>query len=89
LIATWALLTGAIEVVAGLQLRRYVPGELLMALSGVSSLMLGALMATLAFTPAPAIAPWIDVCAFVFGLLLAGLGFRLRSWIKLPAVATS
>lgn len=89
LIAAWGLVIGVIEIAAGIQLRKYVSGELLLTLSGVASLMLGALMAALAFTGATAIALWIDIYALVFGFLLTGLGFRLRSWIKLPAVSRS
>ena len=89
LVAAWALITGAFEIAAGVRLRRYVTGELLLALSGVASLLLGALMAVLPFNDVPSMAPWLGMYGFVFGLLLLALGFRLRSWIKLPAVSSS
>jgi uncharacterized membrane protein HdeD (DUF308 family) len=89
LVAAWALITGAFEIVAGVRLRRYVTGELLLALSGVASLLLGALMAVLPFNDVSSMAPWLGMYGFVFGLLLLVLGLRLRSWIKLPAVSSS
>jgi uncharacterized membrane protein HdeD (DUF308 family) len=91
LIAAWALITGAIEIAAALHLRRYVTGELLLGMSGMASILLGALMAAVALTavPSPSIAPWLGIYGFVFGLLLLGLGFRLRSRIRFPAVSPS
>jgi uncharacterized membrane protein HdeD (DUF308 family) len=89
LVAAWALITGGFEIAAGVRLRRYVTGELLLALSGVASLLLGALMAVLPFNDVPSMTPWLGMYGFVFGLLLLALGFRMRSWIKLPAVSSS
>jgi uncharacterized membrane protein HdeD (DUF308 family) len=89
LIAAWALITGAIEIAAALHLRRYVTGELLLGMSGMASILLGALMAAVALTASPSIAPWLGIYGFVFGLLLLGLGFRLRSRIRFPAVSPS
>jgi uncharacterized membrane protein HdeD (DUF308 family) len=79
-IAAWALLTGIFEIAAGLQLRRHVRGEWLLALSGIASLVLGILMLSLPLAGPLAIAYWVGAYAFVFGVLLIGLGFRLRAW---------
>src|SRR5579872_18340 len=79
-IAAWALLTGIFEVAAGFRLRRHVRGECLLALSGVASLVLGILMLSQPLVGPLAIARWVGVYAFVFGALLLGLGFRLRTW---------
>ncbi|MCU1234693.1 MAG: hypothetical protein JWP63_2660 [Candidatus Solibacter sp.] len=87
LIAAWALATGAVEIAAALNLRRYLTGELLLACSGVASLVLGAIMAVLPLTGPSMLARSIGAYAFVFGVLLIGLGFRLRSRVRLPAIA--
>lgn len=84
LIAAWALVTGALEIVAAMRLRQYIAHELLLALSGVASLLFGILAILLPLAGALAIAIGIGIYALVFGVLLIGLGFRLRSWTRTP-----
>src|SRR5579872_2825589 len=43
-IAAWALVTGVFEIVAAIRLRKYIPGEWMLGLSGLASLILGILM---------------------------------------------
>jgi uncharacterized membrane protein HdeD (DUF308 family) len=80
LIAGWATVTGILEVIAAIRLRSYISGELLLVLSGVVSILLGVLLAIAPITGALAIALWMGAYAFVFGVLLVALGFRLRTW---------
>jgi uncharacterized membrane protein HdeD (DUF308 family) len=82
LIAAWALATGILELISAARLRRYVRGELLLALSGVASLLLGILMMTLPLAGASAISRWIGAYSLIFGWLLTGLGFRLRASVR-------
>ena len=65
-----------------MRLRKYFAGEWLLVLSGVASLILGILMIAVPLAGALAIAFWVGAYAFVFGVLLIGLGFRLRAWVK-------
>jgi uncharacterized membrane protein HdeD (DUF308 family) len=81
LIAAWALVTGVFEIVAAIRLRRRISGEWLLALSGIASLILGILVISIPLAGALAIAYWIGVYAFVFGVLLVALGLRLRVWM--------
>jgi len=89
LIAAWALVTGVLEIVAAVRLRQYVAHEWLLALSGVASLIFGFLAILLPLAGAVAIALGIGIYAFVFGVLLIGLGFRLRSWTRTPHAGQS
>jgi uncharacterized membrane protein HdeD (DUF308 family) len=82
LIATWALVTGVFELISAARLRRYVRGEMLLALSGVASLALAGLIVLLPLAGVSAIALWIGGYALIFGALLAGLGFRLRGLVR-------
>jgi uncharacterized membrane protein HdeD (DUF308 family) len=89
LIAAWALVTGVFELISAARLRQYIRGELLMALSGVASLLLAALILTLPLAGVSAhrdvrqdIARWIGAYALFFGVLLVGLGLRLRAWAR-------
>jgi uncharacterized membrane protein HdeD (DUF308 family) len=76
LLAAWAIVTGVLEIAAGVQLRRFVAGELLLALSGVASIALGFTILIIPFSDE---IRWIvGVYAFTFGILLLVLGLRLR-----------
>jgi uncharacterized membrane protein HdeD (DUF308 family) len=79
LIAAWALVTGALEIAASIRLRKAITGEWLLALSGVASIALGVVLALYPGPGALALVIWIGAYAFVFGALLIGLSFRLRS----------
>jgi uncharacterized membrane protein HdeD (DUF308 family) len=87
-IAAWALVTGAFEIAAAVRLRKHISGEWLLALSGVVSILFGLLMIAFPLAGALAIAYMVGIYAFVFGLLLVALGFRLRSWSKGVHLAT-
>jgi uncharacterized membrane protein HdeD (DUF308 family) len=79
LIAAWALVTGVFEIAAAIRLRKVITGEWLLALSGILSIGLGVLLVLAPGPGALALVIWIGAYAFVFGILLVALGFRLRS----------
>jgi uncharacterized membrane protein HdeD (DUF308 family) len=82
LIAAWAIVTGAFEIAAAIQLRKYIKGEWLLALAGVASVIFGI---ALFFNPsagALALVWLIGAYAVVFGFLLIALGLRLHSAVR-------
>jgi len=79
IIACWAILTGVIEIVAAIQLRREVTGEWLMVISGVASIIFGGLLLYDPGAGALALVWIIGAYAIFFGVLLMALGFKLRS----------
>ena len=77
-IAAWALVGGALQIAAAIRLRKVITGEWLLALSGVLSMALGVLLVLFPGPGALAVVIWIGAYAFVFGILLLVLGFKLR-----------
>jgi uncharacterized membrane protein HdeD (DUF308 family) len=81
LIAGWAIVTGVLAIIAAVRLRRHVPGEWLMILSGALSILFGVFAAVFPGAGALAIVFWIGAYAIAFGIILIILGFRVRAWL--------
>jgi uncharacterized membrane protein HdeD (DUF308 family) len=81
-IAAWAIVTGAFELVAAVRLRKHITGEWLLALGGIASVVFGVLLILAPVAGAVVIALWVGAYTLVFGVLMIALGFRLRSWGK-------
>jgi uncharacterized membrane protein HdeD (DUF308 family) len=79
LIAGWALVTGILEIVAAIDLRKVIDDEWLLGLGGVASIVFGVILAFQPGAGALALVWMIGGYAIVFGVLLIALGFRLRS----------
>lgn len=78
LIAGWALFTGVMEIVAAVQMRKYISGEWLLALSGIASVLFGVLLLLNPGAGALAVVWIIGAYAIIFGGLLLALGIKLR-----------
>ena len=85
LIAVWAIVTGVLEIIAGIRLREIITNEWLLILMGVISVLFGILIIAFPRAGALAIVLWIGAYAFVFGVILIVLAFRLRSFRQLEA----
>jgi uncharacterized membrane protein HdeD (DUF308 family) len=85
LIAFWAILTGVLEIVAGIRLRAVIANEILLILMGVLSTLFGILIIIFPGAGALAIIIWIGAYAVLFGIILIALAFRLRSLRRLEA----
>ena len=85
LIAFWAIFTGVLEIVAGIRLREVLTGEIWLILMGVLSVLFGLFILIFPSAGALAVLFWIGAYAFVFGIMLIALAFRLRSFRELEA----
>ncbi len=77
-LSLWCLLTGAFEIILAYRIRKEIRNEWLLALAGALSMVLGLIIM---FLPNAANVPtawWLSGYALFFGLLMLGLGFRLR-----------
>lgn len=78
LIAIWSFVTGFLEIAAAMRLRRYVANEWILVVSGVASIIFGALLLFFPIAGALVIAWWVGAYAFIFGIMMIALGIRLR-----------
>jgi uncharacterized membrane protein HdeD (DUF308 family) len=76
--AAWAIITGILEVLAALRLRRELTGEWLLGLAGAASVVFGLLLVAFPGAGALAVIWLIGGYALAFGILLLGLAWRLR-----------
>jgi uncharacterized membrane protein HdeD (DUF308 family) len=77
-IAAWAVITGVLEIVAAIRLRREITNEWWLVAGGVVSVIFGVLLFAAPGVGALALVFWIGAYAIIFGALLVGLAFRLR-----------
>ena len=80
MIASWAIITGVLEIVAAIRLRNEITNEWMLGLGGLVSIILGVVLFLEPAAGSLAIVWTIAAYALIFGVLLVILGFRLRSW---------
>ena len=77
-IGAWAIVTGALEIVAAIRLRKVVTTAGLMGFSGAISIVFGAVVLAQPGTGALALVFLFGYYAILAGVSQVGLGFRLR-----------
>ena len=78
IIAFWAIVTGVLEIVAAIRVRRAISNELGLVIGGVLSVVFGVVLLIAPGAGALAVIFLIGAYAVVFGIALLGLAWRLR-----------
>jgi uncharacterized membrane protein HdeD (DUF308 family) len=78
-IAAWAVISGGIEMVMAISMRRRIQHEWLLGTEGVLSIIFGILLAMSPLAGAIVLGLWIGAFALVLGGILLSTAFRLRS----------
>ena len=78
-IAAWAIVTGALEIVAAVRLRSVISNEFLMGLNGALSVLLGVLVIAQPNSGAIALVYVFGFYAILAGITQISLGVRLRN----------
>ena len=77
-IAVWSLATGVLQIVAAIRLRKEIPNEWWLILTGLVSIAFAFLVLWQPLAGALAVLWMIGAWAIVCGVLLLGVAFRLR-----------
>lgn len=84
LIAIWAVVTGILEIILAIRLRKEITNEWMLAIAGVFSVIFGILLIAQPIAGVVVIAWWLGIYALFFGVFLVSVGLRLKK-IK-PAI---
>ena len=79
LIAVWAIVTGVLEIVTAIQLRKVIANEWLLGLGGLASIIFGGILLFVPGGGALAMIWVIGSYALIVGVVLIALGFRLQA----------
>ncbi|RAJ02539.1 uncharacterized membrane protein HdeD (DUF308 family) [Chitinophaga skermanii] len=82
LVAFWAIVTGILEIIAAIRLRKVINNEWMLILAGILSIIFGVLIFSQPITGAVVIAWWIGIYAILFGVMLISVGVKLNKYHK-------
>ncbi len=87
IVATWAIITGIVRIVAAIQLRRVIRNELLLVGSGLASVIFGVIAAVFPGAGILALIWLLGAWLIVLGVLLIALALSLRQLAHAPSTA--
>jgi uncharacterized membrane protein HdeD (DUF308 family) len=74
----WAIATGIIRIVEAIRLRKDIPGDIWLALSGVATVLFGIMLLSRLFVGVVGLALLIAAFALICGVFEIMLGWELR-----------
>ena len=78
IIAFWAIITGVLEIIAAVRLRRTITNEFGLIIGGILSVVFGVILIVAPGAGALAVVFLIGAYAIIFGITLLGFAWRLR-----------
>jgi uncharacterized membrane protein HdeD (DUF308 family) len=88
IIAAWAIITGVLEIIAAIQLRKEIEGEFWMGLGGLVSIVFGVLLILFPGAGILTVLWLVAAYAIGFGIVMIILAFRLKGRADRPADTT-
>lgn len=85
LVGIWALMTGILEIVAAIELRKIMKHEIWLLLVGISSIVFGILVFVNPLVAGYAFTLVIGIYALMFGSFLIALGMKVKNYAPSPA----
>ena len=77
-LAAWSIITGVLQIVAAVGLRKEIEGEWLLGLGGLVSVIFGAMLVWRPVAGSIAVAWVVGIYAFIWGIVLVMLSFRVK-----------
>lgn len=82
LVALWSLVTGILEIIIAIRLRKEITGEWMLIVAGIFSVIFGILLFMQPVAGVVVIAWWLGIYALFLGIFLLSVGFRLKKVAK-------
>ena len=82
LIGAWAVVSGVLEIVSAVKLRKVIAHEWALGIAGVLAIAFGVLMFYSPLAGGLAVVWWLGAYALISGVMMIVLGFRLRSYAR-------
>jgi len=87
-IAFYLIITGILQAIAAIELRKAIKGELLLMISGILAVIVGVLLIMKPLTGAIALAQTIGIFAIAYGILMGILALKLQGFLHKIAKPT-
>jgi uncharacterized membrane protein HdeD (DUF308 family) len=84
IVAAWAIITGILEIISAVQLRKEIEGEFWLGLSGLASIVFGVLLILFPGAGLLTLLWLVAAFAIVFGVAMIMLAFRLKGHADRP-----
>ena len=85
IVAAWALITGVMQIIAAIELRKEISGEFWLGLSGFLSALFGVLLIANPGDGLLTLLTLVAIYAIIGGVILIMLGLRLRGYSDTPS----
>lgn len=83
-VAWWAIVTGIMQLIVAVEMRKSIPNDWLLVLGGIISIVFGALLIWRPLSGVLTLAYLFGFYALIYGFMLLGLSFRVKRLAATP-----